>query len=61
MDILIAISEKHLHYSLFVKRIIAVEAQLYFLSLVGLQEYYSLFVLSEKICFLEIGPVYQKL
>ena len=26
VDILIAISEKHLHYSLFVKRIIAIEA-----------------------------------
>ena len=36
VDILIAISEKHLHYSLFVKRIIAIEAQLYFLGLVGL-------------------------
>ena len=36
MDILIAISEKHPHYSLFVKRIIAIEAQLYFLDLVGL-------------------------
>ena len=35
VDILIAISEKHLHYSLFVKRIIAVEAQLHFLGLVG--------------------------
>ena len=31
-----AISEKHLRYSLFVKRIIAIEAQLYFLGLVGL-------------------------
>ena len=30
VDILIAISEKHLQYSLFVKRIIAIEAQLYF-------------------------------
>ena len=28
-----AISEKHLRYSLFVKRIIAIEAQLYFLGL----------------------------
>ena len=38
VDILIAISEKHLHYSLLVKRIIiAIEAQLYFLGLVGLQ------------------------
>ena len=36
MDILIAISEKHIHYSLFVKRIIAIEAQFYFLGLVGL-------------------------
>ena len=36
VDILIAISEKHLHYSLFVKGIIAIEAQLYFLGLVGL-------------------------
>ena len=36
VDILIAISEKHLHYSLFVKRIIAIEAQLYFLGLVRL-------------------------
>ena len=36
VDILIAIPEKHLHYSLFVKRIIAIEAQLYFLGLVGL-------------------------
>ena len=35
-DILIATSEKHLHYSIFVKRIIAIEAQLYFLGLVGL-------------------------
>ena len=26
MDILIAISEKHLHYSLFVRRIIAIES-----------------------------------
>ena len=33
VDILIAYSEKHLHYSLFVKRIIAIEAQLYFLGL----------------------------
>ena len=32
-----AIFEKHLCYSLFVKRIIAIEAQLYFLGLVGLQ------------------------
>ena len=31
-----AISEKHLRYSLLVKRIIAIEAQLYFLGLVGL-------------------------
>ena len=31
-----AISEKHLRYSLFVKRIIAIEAQLYFLGLVRL-------------------------
>ena len=31
-----AISEKHLRYSLFVERIIAIEAQLYFLGLVGL-------------------------
>ena len=31
-----AISEEHLRYSLFVKRIIAIEAQLYFLGLVGL-------------------------
>ena len=31
-----AISEKHLPYSLFVKRIIAIEAQLDFLGLVGL-------------------------
>ena len=31
-----AISEKHLRCSLFVKRIIAIEAQLYFLGLVGL-------------------------
>ena len=31
-----AISEKHLRYSLFVKGIIAIEAQLYFLGLVGL-------------------------
>ena len=29
-----AISKKHLRYSLFVKRIIAIEAQLYFLGLV---------------------------
>ena len=29
VDILIAIAKKQLHYSLFVKRIIAVEAQLY--------------------------------
>ena len=29
VDILIAISKKHLHYSLFVKRIIATEAQLF--------------------------------
>ena len=36
VDILITISKKHLHYSLFIKRIIAIEAQLYFLSLVGL-------------------------
>ena len=36
VDILIAISEKHLHHSLFVKRMIANEAQLYFLGLVGL-------------------------
>ena len=36
VDILIAVSEKHLHHSLFVKRIIAIEAQLYFLGLVGL-------------------------
>ena len=36
VDILIAISEKHLHYSLFVTRINAIEAQLYFLGLVGL-------------------------
>ena len=36
VDILIAISKKHLHYSLFTKRIIAIEAQLYFLGLVGL-------------------------
>ena len=31
-----AISEKHLRYSLFVKRISAIEAQLYFLGLVRL-------------------------
>ena len=31
-----AISKKYLRYSLFVKRIIAIEAQLYFLDLVGL-------------------------
>ena len=31
-----AISEKRLLYSLYVKRIIAIEAQLYFLGLVGL-------------------------
>ena len=31
-----AISEKRFLYSLFVKRIIAIEAQLYFLGLVGL-------------------------
>ena len=31
-----AISEKHLRYSLFFKRIIAIEAQLYFLGLVRL-------------------------
>ena len=31
-----AISEKHFRYSRFAKRIIAKEAQLYFLSLVGL-------------------------
>ena len=37
VDILIAISEKHLHYSLFVKRIIAIEAHLYFLDLVRLE------------------------
>ena len=36
VDILIAISEKHLHYPLFVKRVIAIEAQLYFLGLVRL-------------------------
>ena len=30
------ISEKHFRYSRFVKRIIAIEAQLYFLGLVGL-------------------------
>ena len=36
VDMLIAISEKHLHYLIFVKRIIAIEAQLYFLGLVGL-------------------------
>ena len=36
VDILIAISEKYLHCSTFVKRMIAVEAQLYFLGLVGL-------------------------
>ena len=30
VDILIAYSEKQLHYSLFVKRIIAIEAQLLF-------------------------------
>ena len=34
--ILNAISRKHFRYSLFVKRIIAIEAQLYFLGLVGL-------------------------
>ena len=49
MDILIAISEKHLHYSLFVKRIIAIEAQPYFLGLVGL---YLLFLVW---CFLLVG------
>ena len=37
VDILTAVSKKHLHYSLFVKRIVAIEAQLYFLGLVGLQ------------------------
>ena len=31
-----AISKKHTHYSQLVKRIIAIEAQLYFLGLVGL-------------------------
>ena len=36
VDILIAISQKHAHYSLFDKRIIAIEGQLYFLGLVGL-------------------------
>ena len=36
VDILIAISEKHLNYSLFVKRIIAIEEQLHFLGLVTL-------------------------
>ena len=36
VDILIAYSEKQLQYSLFVKRMIAIEAQLYFLGLVGL-------------------------
>ena len=35
--ILNAISRKHLRCSLFVKRIIVIKAQLYFLGLVGLQ------------------------
>ena len=40
-DILVAISEKHFHYSLFVKRIIAIEAQLYFLGLIRLYRTYK--------------------
>ena len=46
VDILIAISEKHLLYSLFVKRIIAIEAQLYFLGLVGLKSLH--FILAQS-------------
>ena len=41
--ILNAILRKHFHYSLFVKRIIAVEAQLYFLGLAGLKRTYNQF------------------
>ena len=36
VDILIAVSEKHLHHSLFVRWMIAIEAQLCFLGLVEL-------------------------
>ena len=43
-----AISEKHLLYSLFVKRIIAIEAQLYFLGL-GQTIAFDFFRVREKI------------